>query len=68
MSRRRAALQATTIIGVMGGIITLAIQVDSYLIERRQKIAQLTFEEAVRDCELGGGKWWRGDCLYKEAP
>jgi hypothetical protein len=68
MSRRRAALQVTTVLGILGGLVTLGTQVDSYIIERRQKVAQVRFEEEVRFCELDGGRWWRGECVWPEGP
>lgn len=64
MSKRRAAMQATTVLAALGGIVTIAMQVDRYLIERRQMVAQMRFEEAVRDCVETGGKWFKGECRY----
>jgi hypothetical protein len=62
VSKRRVAIQAGTVLAVLGGLVTLGIQVDSYIIQRRQLVAQMRFEDQVRDCETTGGRWWRGNC------
>lgn len=64
MSRRRKAVQAGTLLAALGGLVALGIQVDRYLLERRQVVAQMAFQEAVRACEMDGGKWFRGECRY----
>jgi hypothetical protein len=62
VKHRKRAIQATTILAVLGGLVALAIQVDNHLIERRQKMAQRAYRAAVAACQEAGGKWWRGSC------
>ena len=62
MSRRRKAAQVGTVLAALGGLVGLVIQVDRYMLERRQIVAQMAFREAVAACEMEGGKWWRGEC------
>jgi hypothetical protein len=60
--KHKRAVQAGTVVAVLGGLATVWAQVDSYLIERQRKLHQMAYEMKVQECELSGGKWWRGTC------
>ena len=66
--KRRRAVQATTVLAVLGGLTTLGIQVDRWRLERKRMVVQLRFDEQVRDCEETGGRWWRGACIDEPVP
>lgn len=60
--RKRQALSGAAILAFLTGSVGIAIQVDRWRIERQQMVAQMKFETTVRECEMAGGRWWRGAC------
>ena len=66
MTRRRKAKVAGGIVTALAVLVPLAIQVDRWLLERRQMIARTGFEAAVAECEAHSGRWWRGECVYAD--
>lgn len=63
MSRRRKAWNAAAAVAVLGGLVSAGIQLDDHLLARRQKMAQMVWEQQVRECEAQGGRWFRGECI-----
>lgn len=47
---------------LVSGFAALIMQVDSYMLERRQKVAQMEFQARLKACEESGGRWFKGDC------
>ena len=66
MSKRRKAYGIAGILAVLATCVPLAMQVDRYILERRQLAAQATYRQQVERCETGGGKWARGDCVTQD--
>lgn len=61
--KHRRKLTAAAAVSVLAIAVPLAIQVDRWLIERRQLEAQVQFEREIAGCERDGGRWYKGDCL-----
>ena len=60
--RRRHKIQGALIIAAIPVAVEAYIQLDRWQIERRQMVAQVRYDTAVRECEDSGGRWWRGSC------
>lgn len=58
--------QKTLVIGAivtaLGGVVTIGIQLDKYLLERQRMKMQMAHEAEVMACEEAGGRWFRGSC------
>ena len=65
--KRRHQIQGALVLAMIPVAIEGYIMLDRWQIERRQMIAQVRFEEEVRDCQETGGRWWRGNCEYDQA-
>lgn len=59
----RRKFTAAAAVSILAVAVPLAIQVDRWIIERRQLEAHVQFEREVANCEYDGGRWFRGDCL-----
>ena len=62
MSRQRTALTLGAIVAALGSLVPLGIQLDRYIIERRQMQAQMLIEAEMKACQEMAGRWWRGAC------
>ena len=65
--KRRHKIQGALILAMIPVAVEGYIAMDRWQIERRQMIAQVRFEEAVRGCVETGGRWFKGNCEYDQA-
>jgi hypothetical protein len=60
--KRHHKVAAGGVVTALAVLVPLAIQVDRWMIERRQMEIAMQHDREVANCEQDGGRWWRGEC------